>query len=205
MSTTSQLRRLRLGAWLAVAIALTAGGVYFLTTRGPQIQKVIGGVARIGGPFTLTSQNGTTFTDADLVGRPYAIFFGFTHCPDICPTTLLDMSSRLDELKADADKLRMVFVSVDPERDTPAFLAEYMKSFDKHIVGLTGTPAQVATIAKAYRVIYEKVGSGRDYTVNHTATVYLFDAKGNFASTIAYQENEKSQRQKLKRLVDGAF
>ncbi|MEQ1616149.1 MAG: SCO family protein [Hyphomicrobiaceae bacterium] len=204
MQTSSLLRRIRIATWIIVAIGLTAGGLYFLTQRGPEIQKAIGGAARIGGPFQLVSHTGQPFTERDLAGKPYAIFFGFTHCPDICPTTLLDMSNRLEELKVDGDKLRMVFVSVDPERDTPQYLAEYLKSFDKRIIGLTGTQAQMAAIAKAYRVIYEKVpGTGGDYTMNHTATVYLFDANGQFASTLAYQESEQNQRAKLKRLIGG--
>ncbi len=204
MPTSSALRRVRTAAWIAVAISLTAGGLFFLTQRAPQIQKAIGGAALIGGPFQLTTHDGRPFSERDLAGRPYAIFFGYTHCPDVCPTTLLDMSNRLEELKADGDKLRMIFVTVDPGRDTQAYLAEYMKSFDKRIVGLTGTPAQVAAIAKGYRIIYEKVpGTGGDYTMNHTATVYLFDANGNFAATLAYQESEQNQRTKLKRLVGG--
>jgi protein SCO1 len=202
MPTIDLLRRIRLGAWIAVALSLTAGGVYFLTARAPDLQRAIGGAVRIGGPFELTAHTGRPFSERDLAGRPYAIFFGFTHCPDICPTTLLDMTNRLEELQGDGDRLRVLFVSIDPERDTPAFLADYMKSFDRRIVALTGSPAQVAAIARAYRVIYEKVkGTGSDYTMNHTATVYLFDAKGDFSGTIAYQENERNQRAKLRRLV----
>ncbi len=204
MAISNALRRLRLGAWVAVALALTGGGIYFLTARSNDIQKAIGGAARIGGPFQLTSHDGKSFSDQDLSGKPYAIFFGFTRCPDVCPTTLLDMSNRLEELKGDADKLRILFVTVDPERDTTEFLAEYMKSFDNRIIGLTGTREQIAQIAKAYRVIYEKVpGSGPDYTMNHTATVYLFDKNGSFASTLAYQEAEANQRTKIKRLIGG--
>ena len=204
MVATNVLRRIRLGAWIAVAVALTAGGIYFLMVRSPDIQKVIGGAARVGGPFELTTQDGRPFTERDLSGKPYAIFFGFTRCPDVCPTTLLDMTNRLEELKGDADKLHVVFVTIDPERDTPEFLADYMKSFDKRIIGLTGTREQIARIAKAYRVIYEKVpGSGSDYTMNHTATVYLFDKNGSFASTLAYQEAEANQRTKIKKLIGG--
>jgi len=160
--------------------------------------------SNLGPDFRLVDHNGKERTLADFRGKVVALFFGYTHCPDVCPTTLLDMSNRLEELKADGDKLRMIFVTVDPGRDTQAYLAEYMKSFDKRIVGLTGTPAQVAAIAKGYRIIYEKVpGTGGDYTMNHTATVYLFDANGNFAATLAYQESEQNQRTKLKRLVGG--
>lgn len=204
MPTSSLLQRIRMGAWIAVAIVLTATGVFFLNERAPDIQKAIGGAANIGGPFELTAHDGRTFSNRDLTGKPYAIFFGFTRCPDVCPTTLLDMTNRLEELKGDADKLRILFVTVDPERDTAPFLAEYMTSFDKRILGLTGTREQIAAITKAYRVIYEKVpGTGADYTMNHTATVYLFDAKGGFAGTLAYQEAEANQRAKLQRLIGG--
>lgn len=204
MPTTSVLRRVRNIAWIAVAVSLTAAGLFFLTQRGPDLQKAIGGAARIGGPFELTAQDGRRFTDRDLAGKPYAMFFGYTHCPDVCPTTLLEMTQRLEEMKADADKLRVVFVSIDPQRDTAAFLAQYLKAFDPRIIGLSGTPEQTAAIAKGYRVIYEKVaGRDGDYTMNHTATVYLFDAKGQFSGTIAYQEPEETQRAKLKRLVNG--
>lgn len=204
MPTTSVLRRVRNIAWIAVAVSLTAAGLFFLTQRGPDLQKAIGGAARIGGPFELTAQDGRRFTDRDLAGKPYAMFFGYTHCPDVCPTTLLEMTQRLEEMKADADKLRVVFVSIDPQRDTAAFLAQYLKAFDPRIIGLSGTPEQIAAIAKGYRVIYEKVaGRDGDYTMNHTATVYLFDAKGQFSGTIAYQEPEETQRAKLKRLVNG--
>lgn len=204
MPTSSSLQWIRSLAWILVGIVLTAGGLYYLTQRGSEIQRVIGGVARIGGPFEMTTTTGQAFTERDLAGMPYAMFFGFTHCPDVCPTTLLDMSSRLDDLKGDGDKLRVVFVTVDPERDTAPYLADYLQSFDRRIIGLTGTPAQVAAIAKGYRVIYEKVpGANGDYTMNHTATVYLFDAKGQFFGTLAYQESEQSQRAKLKRLIGG--
>lgn len=204
MAISNALRRLRLAAWIAVALALTAGGIYFLSARSNDIQAAIGGAVRIGGAFQLTTHEGRPFSEKDLAGKPYAIFFGFTRCPDVCPTTLLDMSNRLEELKGDADKLRILFVTVDPERDTTEFLADYMKSFDNRIIGLTGTREQIAQIAKAYRVIYEKVpGSGPDYTMNHTATVYLFDKNGSFASTLAYQEAEANQRTKIKRLIGG--
>lgn len=201
---TNALRRIRQAAWIAVAICLTAGGLYFLTARAPDIQRAVGGVVRIGGPFHLVSTSGAPFTEKDLAGKPYAMFFGYTHCPDVCPTTLLEMSNRLEELKGDGDKLRVVFVSVDPERDTPAFLTDYLKAFDSRIIGLTGTAEDVAQIAKAYRVLYEKVpGTNGDYTMNHSAAVYLFDATGAFFGTLAYQESEQSQRVKLRRLIGG--
>ncbi len=198
------LTRIRLASWIAVALALTSAGVFLLATRGPDIATAIGGAARFGGPFTLTSHTGLPFTERDLAGKPYALFFGFTHCPDVCPTTLLEMTHRLEELKTDADKLRVVFVTVDPEKDTATFLNDYMKSFDRRIIGLTGSPAQIAAVAKAYRAYYKKVPTATgDYTMDHTALVYLVDAKGAFAGTIAYQERDENQRAKLKRLVGG--
>lgn len=199
------LHRIRRASWIAVALALTGAGALLLATRGADIASVIGGAARFGGPFALTAHTGEPFTERDLSGKPYALFFGFTHCPDVCPTTLLEMTQRLDDLKADADKLRVVFITVDPEKDTAPFLKDYLKAFDHRIVGLTGTPAQIAAVAKAYRAFYQKVpaASGGGYTMDHTALVYLVDAKGAFAGTIAYQEREENQRAKLMRLIGG--
>jgi protein SCO1 len=159
--------------------------------------------AAIGGPFELTSHEGKRFKSGDLKGKPFALFFGFTNCPDVCPTTLLELTNRMAELGADADKLRIVFVTVDPEKDTPEFMKRYIANFDKRVIGLTGTPAEIAAIAKAYRAVYAKVKTKDDYTMDHTATVYLMDAQGRFVSTIAYQEAAETQRAKLKRLVAG--
>jgi protein SCO1/2 len=139
--------------------------------------------AAIGGPFHLIDQNGEPFSDQDLKGKSFLVFFGFTHCPDACPTTLFEISEIMSELGSDADRTAALFITVDPERDTPEALKDYLSSFDPHVRGLSGDPADVAAVAKAYRVIYRKVPvDGGDYTMDHTAIVYLMDKEGRFVS-----------------------
>jgi len=139
--------------------------------------------AAIGGPFQLTDQAGQTVTEKNLRGRPTLIFFGFTHCPDICPTSLFEISEVLRAMGEDADRVNAYFISVDPERDTAAALKDYLSSFDPHMSGLTGDPAQIAAVAKAYRVYFKKVPlDDGSYTMDHTAIVYLMDKTGRFVS-----------------------
>jgi protein SCO1 len=140
-------------------------------------------VAAIGGPFRLIDQNGKTVTDQDMKGKPFLVFFGFTHCPDVCPTTLFDVSEVMRSLGPDADRTAALFITVDPERDTPASMKDYLGSFDPHLRGLTGDADALATVAKEYRVYYKKVPlDGGDYTMDHTAIVYLMDKDGHFVS-----------------------
>jgi protein SCO1/2 len=198
----SILRLIRWIAWAAIAALAIAAGLVALGFRpGALDGRSMPLSATIGGPFSLTDQNGRRVTERDLIGKPFAVFFGFTNCPDICPTTLLEMANRVQELGTDGDKLRIVFVSVDPEQDTVAHLKTYVDNFDPRILALTGTAEEVRAITRAYRVIFEKVPTSTGYTINHTATVYLMDAKGQFAGTIAYQEPAATQREKLKRLL----
>ena len=138
--------------------------------------------AAIGGPFQLSDQTGQAVTEKNLQGRPTLIFFGFTHCPDICPTSLFEISEVLKAMGKDADRINTWFVSVDPERDTPAAMKDYLSSFDPHLSGLTGDPAEIAAVAKAYRVYFKKVPLDEGYTMDHTAIVYLMDKTGRFVS-----------------------
>jgi protein SCO1/2 len=139
--------------------------------------------AAIGGPFQLTDQSGTAFTDKNLEGRPSLIFFGFTHCPDVCPTSLFEISQILQAMGKDADKVNAVFVTVDPERDTAAAMKDYLSSFDPHLKGLTGDPAAVQKVITEYRVYAKKVPlKDGDYTMDHTALVYLMDRDGHFVA-----------------------
>lgn len=139
--------------------------------------------AAIGGPFQLTDQNGKTVTEKNLKGKPTLIFFGYTHCPDVCPTSLFEISEVLRALGKDADKLNAVFISVDPERDTPATMKDYLSSFDPHLEGLSGDPEETARVIKSYRVYAKKVaGKDGDYTMDHTALIYLMDREGRFVS-----------------------
>jgi len=139
--------------------------------------------AAIGGPFQLTDQAGRTVTEKDLKGRPTLIFFGFTHCPDVCPTSLFEISEVLKAMGKDADRVNAFFVSVDPERDTAAAMKDYLSSFDPHLKGLTGNPESVAKVLSAYRVYSKKVPlKDGDYTMDHTALIYLMDRDGQFVS-----------------------
>ncbi|MBA2398748.1 MAG: SCO family protein [Bradyrhizobium sp.] len=139
--------------------------------------------AAIGGPFQLTDQAGQTVTEKDLKGKPTLIFFGFTHCPDVCPTSLFEISEVLKAMGKDADRVNALFVSVDPERDTAAAMKDYLSSFDPHLKGLTGNPESVAKVLSAYRVYSKKVPlKDGDYTMDHTALIYLMDRDGQFVS-----------------------
>src|ERR1700676_2384628 len=139
--------------------------------------------AAIGGPFRLTDQGGRIVTEADLKGRTSLVFFGFTHCPDVCPTTLFDISQIMGVLGADADRTRAVFITVDPERDTQSVLKDYMSSFDPHVSGLTGDLPSITQVAKEYRAYFKKVPlEDGSYTMDHTAITYLMDKEGRFVS-----------------------
>lgn len=155
-----------------------------------------------GGTFKLIDQQGKTFSSRQLEGRPYAIFFGFTYCPDVCPTTLQQMSGHLKALGPDADKLQVVFVTVDPERDTPDVLRSYLSSFDPRILGLTGTPDQIAAAAKGWNAFYErqpeKDGS---YSMVHSSYVYLMNKDNRLVDRMDFTEPEPKQLAKLRSLA----
>jgi len=158
--------------------------------------------AAIGGPFQLTDQSGQTVTDQSLKGRPTLIFFGYTHCPDVCPTTLFEMSEVLKAMGADADRVNAYFVSVDPERDDMATIKSYLSSFDPHLKGLTGPPAAVADVLRQYRVYARKVPSkDGDYTMDHTALIYLMDRNGRFVSPFNLNRTPEEAATDLKRYL----
>jgi protein SCO1/2 len=199
------VQRIRIAAWVAVAVLLAgAGATYLLRPYFGALQAQMPLAAQIGGPFELTTQDGKRLSSAELKGAPFALFFGFTHCPDVCPTTLLELSNDIKKLGPDADRMRFLFVSVDTERDTPDLLKLYLSNFDPRISGLTGTPAEIASVAKAYRAFYEKVPTKDGFTYNHTALVYLMGADGRLVGTLNYQEPEEVQLKKLRRLVGSA-
>lgn len=163
------------GLVLCTAVILLVAG----RGEGPNLPQV----AAIGGPFSLTDQNGRTVTEQDFRGRPFLVFFGFTHCPDICPTTMFEISEILRKLGPDGDRMRAVFITVDPERDTPAALKDYVSSFDPRIVALTGDEAAIAAVAKSYRAIYRRVPLKEGgYTMDHLAIVYLMGKDGRFVT-----------------------
>jgi protein SCO1/2 len=168
----------------------------------PEAQQQSAGKVPIGGAFRLTSQEGKPFSDENLKGKPFVVFFGFTHCPEVCPTTLYDLTQDFAALGKDADNLQAVFITVDPARDTPELMKTYLSSFDPRIVGLSGTEEEIAAAAKAYKIYYRKVPTeGSDYTMDHSATLFLMDSKGEFYGTSNFQESEETRRGKLRQLV----
>ena len=169
---------------------------------------VLGGVrgvatpVAIGGPFQLTDQSGTTVTDKSLQGRPSLIFFGFTHCPDVCPTSLFEISEVLRAMGKDADRVNAYFVSVDPERDSKEAMKDYLSSFDPHLKGLTGDPEAIAKMLTAYRVYAKKVPlKDGDYTMDHTALTYLMDRDGKFVAPFNLKRSPEEAAADLKRYL----
>ena len=169
-----------LSAFLA-GLVLMFGVIVYMTGRG--VVSNVQQAAAIGGPFKLIDQDGKPLTDQDLKGKPFLVFFGFTHCPEVCPTKLFEISEILRKLGPDADKVNALFITVDPERDTPALMKDYLSNFDPHLRGATGDADALAKVAKAYRVFYAKVPlDGGDYTMDHSAIVYLMDKEGHFVA-----------------------
>src|ERR1700737_2372463 len=198
--TARSTRILVMSAAFLAGLVLCFGVVLIVTGRlsSPVAQQI----AAIGGPFRLTDQNGQAVSDQDLKGHPFLVFFGFTHCPDVCPTTLFEVSEVLRALGPDADRVRALFITVDPERDTPALMKDSLSSFDPHLSGLTGDPAAIATVAKAYRVYYKKVPlDGGEYTMDHTAIVYLMDKEGGFFSPFTPKRGTEAAAADLRRYL----
>jgi len=202
------LRIIRWIAWGAVGVLgflllATTGG--WLVSDGPLAPpRVATGpqTLAIGGPFSLTDHHGRAVTEQDFRGRPMAVFFGFTHCPDVCPTTLAEMTGFIEALGPDADRIQWVFFSVDAERDTPQAMAAYLEALDRRIIGLTGTEAQIAAAANGFRVFYRRVPlEGGGYTMDHSASVFLLDAERRFAGTVDYKESERVALEKLRMLM----
>jgi protein SCO1/2 len=160
------------------------------------------GIAAIGGPFRLTDQTGRTVTDEDFRWKPFLVFFGFTHCPEICPTTLFEISEVLRKLGPDADRTHALFITVDPEQDTPKALKDYLSSFDPHMSGLTGNADAIAAVAKAYRVIYRKVPLDEGgYTMDHTAIIYLMDKQGRFVAPFSLKRGTEASAAELRKYL----
>jgi protein SCO1 len=165
----------------AFSASLVVGLVLMLWVMGGL--RHVTAPAAIGGPFQLTDQTGQTVTDKSMQGRPSLIFFGFTHCPDVCPTTLFEISEVLKAMGEDGDRVNAYYISVDPERDTQAAMKEYLSSFDPRLKGLTGNAEEIAKVLSEYRVYAKKVPlKDGDYTMDHTALIYLMDRDGKFVS-----------------------
>jgi protein SCO1/2 len=196
------VRYVSLGLIAVFAFGLLAIGLGWLqSARSPLPSPSAGGP--VVGAFRLVDHTNRAVSERDVLGRPAVMFFGFTHCPDVCPTTLASMSGLMGRMGGDADRLGVYFVSVDPERDTPEELARYLSAFDPRIRGLTGAPDQVAALAKSLGIYYARVKIQGGYTMDHTASVILLDAQGRFTGTIAYGENNDTALAKLRLLAGG--
>lgn len=182
-----------------LGLVVFSAAIFFISGRSP---VPITAPSAIGGPFRLVDQNGQTVTEDVLKGKPSLIFFGFTHCPDICPTALFDMSELYKALGREGDKVGAYFVTVDPERDTPDVLKEYLSSFDPRLRGLTGDAAAVAAVEKAYRVYSKKVPlDAGGYTMDHTALVYLMDKDGRFVAPFNLKRKPEEAAADLRRYL----
>lgn len=196
------MRRARLMIWILVAVAL-AGLAVLLLYRRPVPAEPVTTISNtsFGGPFTLVGADGRPFDSSRLAGKPYAIFFGFTHCPDVCPTTLARLARLRKQLGRGDDAFNIVFVSVDPERDGPKEVASYSTAFGSPVIGLTGSPTQIDRVKKQYGIFSEKVPQGDSYTVDHSAAVLLFDREGGFKATISADEQDGPALDKLEQLT----
>ena len=187
-----------LGAFVA-GLALFSAVIFIVTGRTP---APITMPSAIGGPFRLVDQNSKPLTDQDLKGQPFLVFFGFTHCPDVCPTTLFEVSEVLRALGPEGRAVRALFVTVDPERDTPEKLKDYLSSFDPRVIGVTGDADAITAMEKAYRVYAKKVPlDGGNYTMDHTAIVYLMDKTGRFVAPFNLKRRPEEAAVDLKRFL----
>jgi protein SCO1/2 len=188
--------------WLLVVLALA--GFAFLYLRTPQTERgtqLTVTPASLGGPFTLVDSDGHRFPSSRLAGKPFVIFFGFTHCPDVCPTTLQRLVKLRGDLGRGDEAFNIVFVTVDPERDGPNEVGSYARAFGGPIIGLTGSPAQIGQVKERYGIFSQKVpDSSGGYTVDHTASALLFDRQGQFVATISPGEPDRPALDKLKRV-----
>ena len=188
---------------LAGLLVLAAGGILGLAYRdNPKGAAGTLLASAIGGPFHLVDQNGRPFGDSDLKGKWHLVFFGYTHCPDACPTALNELSLALDKLGKERDAVGIVFITVDPERDTPGVLKSYVESFDAPITALTGTADEVKDAAKAYRVYYAKHPRGDgEYDMDHSAVIYVMDPAGRFTATFTPDSTADSIAERLQKLL----
>ncbi len=189
-------------ALVLVLLALGGAVIAMTLTRNRGLQEAALSSPSIGGPFTLVAPDGKTVTDQTYRGKWLFIYFGYTFCPDACPTALNNISVALEKLGAEADKIQPLFITVDPKRDTPQVMGDYLKSFDPRIVGLTGSQAQTDGVAKAYRVyVAPQENGGDDYAVDHSAYFYLMDPRGKFVNVIAGDVPGDQMADKLRKMM----
>jgi protein SCO1/2 len=183
----------------AIAVAAGATALWMGLALRAQVQS---GATKIGGPFTLVDDTGAQVSEADLKGKPTVMYFGYTFCPEVCPTTLTDLVQWMQMIGRDADRLNYVFVTVDPERDTPKVMHDYVSAFDPRIRGLTGTSEQIAKVTKEYGVYYKRIStSDGGYVMDHSAVLYMMDQNVRFVGVIRYQEDTAKAVAKLKKLA----
>ena len=183
----------------AIAVAAGATALWMGLALRAQVQS---GATKIGGPFTLVDDTGAQVSEADLKGKPTVMYFGYTFCPEVCPTTLTDLAQWMQMIGQDADRLNYVFVTVDPERDTPKVMHDYVSAFDPRIRGLTGTSEQIAKVTKEYGVYYKRIStSDGGYVMDHSAVLYMMDQNVRFVGVIRYQEDTAKAVAKLKKLA----
>ncbi len=193
-------RALIIVASFAASLALTLGVILWFASGSPRPSVLA--PAPIGGAFELVDHTGAKVTEQALTGKPTIIFFGFTHCPDVCPTALFEMSEVLRAMGSDADRINAFFVSVDPERDTPAVMKDYLGSFDPRLKGLSGSRAATDKIIAAYRVFAKKIPlQGDDYTMDHTALIYLMGKDGKFIAPFNLKRQPEAAAADLKRYL----
>ncbi|MFN3558739.1 MAG: SCO family protein [Brevundimonas sp.] len=193
------------GACVAIAAAL-AVVTMVLVNRQPAApitgEITSTGQPQVGGPFQLVNEEGQPVDQTILNGKWSLVFFGFTYCPDFCPATLGMLEATKQQLGARAEDVQLVFISVDPERDTPQAMKDYLSSYPMDVVGLTGSPAQVKAAADAYRAVYQKVGDGEDYTMNHSLTIYLMGPDGKFRAPLGHDIGPANAAQIIRRNME---
>lgn len=199
------MKTVRVILWAAVVVMAGVLGwlTYSVTKSDQQIAE-----APFGVPFQLVDQNGQPITEQAFRGKPTALFFGFTHCPEVCPTTLFELDGWLKQVDPNATGLQAYFVTVDPERDTPEILGRYISNVTNRVTGIAGDPDKIAEVVKGFRVYAKKIPLDEaqpdgDYTMDHTASIFLLDAEGRFKGTIAYGENPDTAIKKLENLMKG--
>lgn len=191
-------RLIRILAWSSIAL-LTAVLGYLMIAPGRDTRA---GITAVGGPFRLASAQGGFIDSETLKGKPFALFFGFTNCPDVCPTSMLEIHNDLEALGEAARDFRVYFVTVDPARDDTKLLAEFTASFDPRIIGLVPKDeAELAAVTRAYRAIYRRVETPSGYTIDHTASIYLMDRNGGYFGTLDSRETPAVRQAKLRRLI----
>lgn len=201
------MRGIRYALWGLVGLAVIGMGAFatlsYIRSQGPDQSALYEGVDSVGGPFTLVrSDTGETVSETDFSDKPMAIFFGFTYCPDVCPTTLFELSTYLERLGPLSENIHTIMVTVDPERDTPEFLEEYVAAFSDEIIGLTGSREAIDEAIANYRVYARRVElDDGDYTMDHTASVFLMNTENQLVGTLAYQESPETALPKLERLA----